>query len=531
MGQIISSNSFNPAALNLSDLYIVVVPPPTFITGVPTGVVGIVGTASWGPLNSPQLLGSTTDVARVFGGIQAAAVTDSHDLATEAMMAFSQQGQNGNVIQVYGVRVSDGTDAKATATIKDSGGTATGITLTALYSGALGNQITITIAPGTATSTWNVSIVGFSGSIAELFPNIAQGTAGAFWTNLVNALTQGISGIRGPSKLITGAVASSILGPVAGTTTLTGGLDGRSTVTTAQLTGNDTAVPRTGLYSLRSANPPLRAAWIAGFSDSTGFATIQAFCDSEGCQGILTFPTGTTSSAAITSKQTSGIDDYDMIFVKDWVYIFDSVNNVVRLIAPMCVLGGVLASMTPAQSPLNKQVLNILGTERNSPLTGNQPYSNAEAGQLESAGITFITNPVPGGSYFGFRNGRCSSSNPATSPIEYGGMTNFLAHSFNLTMGQFVGQNQSQRVDDPLRASVRNTFNGFLQTLKNAQIIDDFSVTCDLTNNTPTTISQHFMYCNVRVRYMSSVWFFVVSLQGGTTVVTVNNSLGTSLAA
>ena len=43
--------------------------------------------------------------------------------------------------------------------------------------------------------------------------------------------------------------------------------------------------------------------------------------------------------------------------------------------------------------------------------------------------------------------------------------------------------------------------------------------------NTPASIAAHYLFCLWQVTYLSSVRFLVLSLQGGTTVVEVANSL------
>jgi uncharacterized protein len=538
MSQIIQSSALNPAALQADELYIQIVNPPVFLTGTPSDVCGIVGTSSWGPLNTPLLLGSTTDMVRSFGGITSAAVTggpsggiDTHDLCTDVSLAFAQ-AQSQASLQIWGIRVSDGTDTKASVVLNTSSASA-GITFTSLYSGILGNQIQVVIAPGILSNTYNVSIIGFLGLFNELFANISAPTSGSlnFWANLSNAVINGISGVRGPSQLITASNAATAVGsqPATGTFSLSGGTDGRSSITSSNLMGNTNSLPYTGLWALRNLIPDVGIVWIAGMTDSTQYSTMQTFADQEGCLVLMTFPTGTTSTAAVSAKLALGISDYEVVFIKDWCYFFDPVNNVLRLNAPYPWYGGRVATLRPEISPSNKRVFNINGTERNNPITGTIPYSIAEVGQLESNGITFITNPIPQGNTFGIREGVNSSSNPVISPVEYSRMTNFLAHSFAGFMGKFVGYNQSSQSNDPTRAAVRLTVNSFLQLLVSNGQIDSYKVICDLSNNSLSTIAQHFLYATVLVKYLASIKFFILSLQGGTTVVTTSNNLNTNL--
>lgn len=538
MAQIISSAAFNPAALQLDDVYIVVTPPPSFINGVPSDVGAVVGTASWGPLNTALNMGSPADLASNFGAMGVPALADVHDMATEVALAFTQANGLQGTLEIWGVRVSDGTDAKASGAMNDNATPtpALGATIQALYTGILGNNISIIVSAGGLPNTYSVAVVAFNGGISEIWPNIPNPSPGTFWTNLQSAFATGISSVRGPSQLVrVSALGSSTNPPGLQTVTLSGGTDGRSGVTSSILLGSDTALPKTGCYALRSLTPAVGVGIVAGLTDSSIYSEIEALADSEGILWLGTFPTGTSTATAITNKNSIGIVDYNWAYFKDFVYFYDPANAVTRLTDPLGVAMGSICTLNPSISPSNKPVFGINGTERYNTVTGQiQSYSTSEAGQLEAAGINIITNPVPGGAYFGFRMGVNSTANSVTGPIEYSRMTNWLARTFASQMGQFVGQNQSTQPNDPLRNAVTTTLNGFLQILANENMIDSYQVICGFQNNnnspaagynTPQTISQHYLYALVLVRYLASVKFFVISLQGGTTVVTVQNSL------
>lgn len=632
MGQIIVGGSFNPAGLQADDLYIQIIPPPASLAGIPVDVVGVVGTAPWGPLNAPQLLGTPADGNRNFGAVTAASLTDVHDLPTEIAMLF-QQAPSQAQLEVWASRVSDGTDMPSLGTLND-GTTPTpvgGGVLVALFSGSGGNQLICTISAGAIPNTFNVIIGGFPGVPAELFPNIPN-AAGSFWQNLANALALGVSGIRGPSQyarflvgtptqitaevvtlvptpdgtatqfaftLAHGIVEGSTLivtdshgniftdyqgkgalkspagsgtinyvtkqvaltytvAPVVGTTatatykylvanaaapvaqsvTLSGGADGRAGVNSAILLGSDTTLPKTGLYALRSLNPAPGMAYLAGNTDITIAPNLQGFADSEGVAMAHAFPTGTSSQSAASIKQTSGILDFEMWWLKDWIYWYDSVNQQVRLVPPYSTILGRIATLPPSDSPGNKQVFGIIGTERNSPYTGNIPYSNAEIGLLEANGIMFVTNPIPGGQTYGIRHGQNGYPVPPSDDVAYTRMTNFLAQLMDQILGQFVDQPQTQSDKDPTRLAIRTISNGALQELQDDGLIDSqdihggpgFLVVCDKSNNTPASIAARYCFVAWRVVYLSNIRFLIGSIQGGTTVVTQGNSQAQALA-
>jgi phage tail sheath protein FI len=512
---VINDALFNPSALTTPDVYEVVIPPQAYVPGAPASVSGLVGTASWGPLNLTQLIGNTNDLNQAFGTISAAALTDIHDLATDVVMALNQGSQAGLTLQC--IRVSDGTDEQATLILVDTNESpATGGTLTALYSGVLGNQIQITISAGAADTLVNVILAGWGGKPSEYYPALPN--TSAFWAALASALANGTGPTQGPSQLCRLTVASSTHAPALITgSSLTGGTDGR-TVTTADLVGDSAADPPTGMYALLSAIPTVQQLWIVGLSDTTAFPALVNIGEQNGILTMATVPVNTSVADAITAKNTVGANSFEFALVLDWCIIFDPINNVQRTITPMGVAGGLISALSPEQSPLNQEVYGILGTPRINQATGVGPYSSATIGLANTNGIILLTNPIPLGAVFGFRTGVNTSPEAVTTPIEYSRMTNFILQSVAGTLGQFIGQLQSQSPTDKLRANVKAVLDNFFNELENNDQLDAHNTTCDLSNNTPTTIAQHILRVDVQARYLASVWYLIFTLQGGTTV-------------
>ena len=72
---IVQQGAINTTALIVPDLYVQIVPPQTLLlNGVPTDVLGVVGTASWGPVGEPTIIGSMGDYAASFGAGDAAQI-------------------------------------------------------------------------------------------------------------------------------------------------------------------------------------------------------------------------------------------------------------------------------------------------------------------------------------------------------------------------------------------------------------------------------------------------------------------------
>ena len=135
---IVQQGSINTTALVVPDLYVQIVPPQNLVlNGVPTNVLGIVGTASWGPVGQPVIVATMADQARAFGPV----VARKYDMGTQVATAVQQGAQSFRC-----VRVTDGTDTAAQATIP-----ATTAGFTALYTGSLGNWSPRRSAPARAS--------------------------------------------------------------------------------------------------------------------------------------------------------------------------------------------------------------------------------------------------------------------------------------------------------------------------------------------------------------------------------------------
>lgn len=590
MGQVTQLGQINTTALVVPDLYVQIVPPQTqYINGVPTNVLGIVGTATWGPANSPTLVGNISQYAAIFGPIQAR----KYDLGTPLAAAVLQGANNFKV-----VRVTDGTDTAATISLNGltlgvqsavpaaagtgyavgnvlavTGGTSTtaatltvtsvgltggvtgvsvsqagnytaaptgavavtggtgtaatftlttgavnSIAFTSKFTGSFGNGITVTLSAGSQVSSQKV-VVSAPNLVPEAFDNIGGGstplTGVALWQAIAAAINNGTTALRGPSQIIVASAGGVPTAPTAATSTLTGGTDGATGVTGTALIGQDT-VPRTGMYALRNSGASV--AMLSDCDTSTTWSTQIAFGLSEGTYMVMTGPSGDNITNAVSTKSTAGIDSYaGKLMFGDWVYWLDPYNNVLRVISPQGFVAGLLANLSPQNSTLNKQIQGIVGTQKTS---ANQTYSAADLQSLGIAGIDVITNPVPGGSYFGCRFGHNSSSNPMTNGDNYTRMTNYIAYTLNAGMGRFVGMLQSATV----RQQAQATIAAFLGNLQQQNMIGDpnggpcYSVQIDANNNPSSRIALGYMQADVSVKYLAVIEKFLINLQGGTSV-------------
>jgi hypothetical protein len=415
-----------------------------------------------------------------------------------------------------GVRVTDGTDTFAAGTVPG-----TVLTITALCTGSLGNQIAVTLQPGSQQASWSLT-ASLPGMQPEVFNNII-GTGAAFWLSLANAVNAGAGVQRSASQLITIQPNGNTSTPTNFSLTLGGaavGSDGAAGVTPTQLVGQDSA-NRTGMYALRGQGCGL--ALLADADDSSTWTDQAGFSLSEGVYIILTGPAGDTISNSVAVKQSVGLDCYSVkLMFGDWLWWSDQVNGLIRLVSPQGFTAGRLANLSPEQSSLNKQLYGVIGSQSSGqPQSGETlAYSSADLATLFSAGIDVISNPQPGGSYWGVRGGLNSSSNAAINGDNYPRLTNYISQTLSAGMGQYVGR----VITASLFQNIRGTLLSFLQNMLSQGLLGStngalpYSVICDISNNPPSMTGLGYVQANVQIQYQSINDVFIISLEGGQTV-------------
>ena len=518
---ITQAGTLNTTALVVPDLYVQIVPPQQLVlNGVPTNMVGVVGTAAWGPVNQPAIIGTMQDYAGLYGAIQ----PRQYDMGTQVATAVQQGASNFRC-----VRVTDGTDTAATYGLFYANG-AYPLLLAARYTGSLGNQITLTLSQ-LSNGGWRLTL-GLPGQVAEVF-DVAGGTAPQVWGALAQGVNAGTGPLRGPSQLCVASVGTGTSTAVAtlAAQQLLGGTDGATTITAATLVGAD-SLPRTGMYALRGQGCSIGV--LADTYDLTSW-TIQAkFGESEGCYMILAGPPGDTIPNAVATKQSAGLVSYAAkLMFGDWIYWNDPTSGTVRLVSPQGFVAGRLANLSPEQSSLNKPLYAVLGSQRSGgPTAQSSGYSSAELAALIGAGLDVIANPQPAGAFWGVRAGHNASLSPATNGDNYTRLTDYIAATLAAGMGQFVGQ----VINASLFQNIQATQMSFLQGLLQQGILGStdgtlpFNVVCDTSNNPATRTALGYVQSDAQVRYQAINEKFIVNVEGGTTVTVARQALPTASA-
>jgi hypothetical protein len=104
-------------------------------------------------------------------------------------------------------------------------------------------------------------------------------------------------------------------------------------------------------------------------------------------------------------------------------------------------------------------------------------------------------------------------------------MTNYLAATTAQGMGIYDGRLQSSQPTDPLRRDAKSTLDNFYLGLQQQQMIDDFTVQCDLNNNPTSRIALGYLQADVRVRYLAVAEKILINQEGGQSVTITRQQL------
>lgn len=488
--------------------------PAPAISGVPSNILGLVGSATWGPYNAIGLVSGPASYAQAYGLI----TTSTYNLGTSVAIA-AQIG--AGVMHV--VRVKGTSDAKAGVTMVDTAGTpANGLVLSAYYFGTSGNSIKAQFSAGTATGTYNLTIWSTALGITEVFTNLS-GSANALWVAAAAAINNGQGYARGPSQLVTATAAASTAAPSLAIFSLTGGADG--TFTDDTIIGAPGASP-TGIYVFDGSL--INHLVAVGVTDEDTFGDICAFANTVPCVAYLQMVAGQSVSAMLTMAATLSIGNDDpqfpvhRVFGGDFALWNDTANQQTRYVPINIAAAALAAVLQPNESVVNKSLLPIIGTQKSA--TGRK-YTEAEMQQLTIANIDFVVAPgtKQRGDYYSFLNGRSFTDNMSLQFDNYQKLTNFITVSIKDWANIFVGQLQTETVREQAATRIR----GFLNQLWDQSVIGNvenpsappYKVVINDTNNTPATVALGYMIANVQVAYLQVIMNFTINYEGGALVI------------
>jgi len=539
------------------------------LTGLYTGIVGngitasiVAGTAANTYKLSVQRSGFTPEVFdNLSQGVAGGAVTPGTGYASVPALSLSApQAANGIQatgtisLKVLSANITGGGASGGTGyvtgdtltlpngvvlTVTASAGVITALTVTNAGSLTGGTAPTAAVAPSATSGVGVGALVnmvyglgafvvanpgsGYTSATATLTGGGA-GTPGSLalttsvWLNMVNAVNNGQTGLRGPSQNVIATVGTSANAPnLTATYTLSGGTDGAAGVTDLTLVGAD-GLTRTGMYALRKSGAQV-GNLIDCQTPSTWSAQL-ALGLQEGIYFHSANPPGTSVTTSAANLASAGVDGYGFAcLVGDWSYWQDNVNGVNRMVSPATFTSALQAATSPEQSILNSSIAGVLATQRS---MQNLTYSDPEIALATTSRLEVLTLGAPAGAIFAARTGRNASSNSATNGDNYSRMTNYVAFTIASAFGYVPGKVQTIN----LRRNVKGAMDAFFANLQSKNMIGNvnaptspgWSVQINAANNPFSQVALGYMTATVMITYLSIVRFFLVNIEGGQTV-------------
>lgn len=496
--------------LVVDDQYFMEVQVPQGQGNVPVGNIGLVGTFTRGPINTPTLVTSYAELVKKFGEV------DPNFQLTGTITARSIFAQGNTNVYVVRVQSSTTPAKEATVAVPDGGGTAnTVITLHALTPGKWGDGLVAIVSTGTKTNTVKISLS--YGSESETWDNVVSDPASTVAGAIQLTTVFGTSSAHGLSNLAYGEmpIAPDTALPATGTYAFIGGDDGITGILPTDYVGAETPT-KTGLSALDSA--PINYVLCAEQTDSSLNTSVisnaTTITQSGGIprKAVITFPRATKPSGL---SALMGTFDSDRAFVcYGYQQIFDPISNSNQFVTPLGHFAGLLAQLPPHYSTGNKAINGTLGVDPTLNL-GPADFTTIAQARVNVVGVT-----TPAGN-IGVRGGFTSSQTAGDSQQIYvRNMKDYIDNIVFTIGGQFV----DLPITDDLMRKVSQTVDNILYPMKNPanapdQQIADYKIQCDSGNNPQSSLDQNILVCDYAVKLLNMNRFMVFRTQIGSGVV------------
>lgn len=437
------------------------------VGGITTGNVGIVGTASRGPVDQVRPVGALSEVTDLFGlpdAFGSPRVTNSPLTLVRSL----EQAYAGGARNVFAARVANGTPTPASRAIRAAGNqdaftiTARGIsdengTEIAGSSGTWGRDLRVEVVPDTSTGTTRWRLALTYRTVRETFEGANVGEVH--------------SALAGSSLVAAGTVsnASAAFEPFSGS--LDGGTDG------ANITSADVA---RGLAALEDQN--VNILLVAGLGANVVGNVVQGHLErteNEGRERIAVLgarASGTATSAGGVANDAAAISDDRVVLVAPGVRATDTATGNEVALPPAylaAVVAGRLSTLAPHVSLTNKQL----------PVTPDVRYSTALTQQLLGLRVLLVRQK------FGAQVVRAiTTATPPFTQISIRRTVDYAKAGVRLGADPYIGRLNNARV----RAALQATLDGFLSQM----VLDEMLVSYQL-EVTATRAQERAGICSV----------------------------------
>lgn len=351
--------------------------PPSPSSGAQTGTWFVTGQTAAGPTGIPIPISSMAQYATILGS------RVSYGFLYDSLNEYFNDGG----VLAYVSRLVGPSAGSAVIALKDASAVNT-LTLTAAGAGAWGNSLTATVAAGSVSNSYTITI-NQSGTILVQSPNLFNPADAVTWFaaqpiwNIQVIVTNDASATVAPGN-----------NPVAGTFTFAGGSDDTADVTETQWT-NALAV-FTAAYGPGQVSAP-------GHTTSVGYQNLINHAYNYNRYALLDVADNANASSLVTQAQAcqtnATIDpSYGALFAP-WIILPSIVSTTPGSASPIPNRSAPPCSLAAAKMATNDQL-----NDANTPVAGSngasnyaigvtQSYSTANRATLNGAGINLIKIP------------------------------------------------------------------------------------------------------------------------------------------
>lgn len=420
------------------------------VSGIGTGNVGVVGTASRGPVDQVRVLGSYAEALETFGSYDAWPAASGDVPKALTLVRTLEQAFRGGASTVYAVRVANtGATPMASTTWTVRTGNADAFTLTATSPGTWANDVQA-----------KVETTGEPATSATLTLTLGR-TRESFTAATAEALAAQVN--EGSRFVTAGAVAAAHRGKVpsaveAPTVVSTNG----DPATTVELAG--------GLARL--ASQPVNIVVAGGFDAKTAAATVLAHLEAtenDGRERIAVMGASTDVPADVISNDSSKGSNPRLVLVAPGIVADDAArtgaNRRVRLPAPYAaaLVAGRMSTLAPHVSLTNKDVAAD-GLTRE--------YTRAEQKQLLGSQVMVL---VPN---LGIRVLKgITTDTGAFRQVSVRRVVDYAKAGVRLGSNPYIGRLNNARV----RAALRATLDGFLSGMVLDEMLTGYTLDVSAT--------------------------------------------------
>jgi uncharacterized protein len=264
-----------------------------YVPALATSVIGVVGGATWGPMNDDKLVTNEGDLFRTFG------FPVKDDMGLYASQRYLRRG-----VQLKYCRVGTAAAAKAAVMVPDLT-PANVMEIEALYHGTVGNGLVVELVAAPTAGRYNLIVStiidphGTRGDV-ETFQDLSVSDPmdDRYIETVVNEGTRD----NAKSQWIVVDVINTALTPVVGTYTLVGGNDGITGLTSADYIGTVFGQNATGLQVFaNSEKTDINLLMVPGVADPAVILEMGEICEKKRRDsfGIVDSPFGLTVEGVV----------------------------------------------------------------------------------------------------------------------------------------------------------------------------------------------------------------------------------------